>query len=79
MGMIQVIITIWHKTSLYLLKISVRNKLSNLKIILVNPSQNLRTKIYCERKKIHVSVGAQQLYWICDSIQCSQLAYAGIP
>jgi predicted secreted protein len=58
MSMIQVIIIIWHKISFYLLNMSVRNKLRNSKMILVNPSQNLYIKIYCDIKQTHVSVGA---------------------
>ena len=79
MGMAPIIIIISHKISFYLLKISVRNKLRNSKMMLVNQSQNLRTEIYCDIKQKHVSVAAYGPYYICNSIKCSQLAYADIP
>jgi hypothetical protein len=70
MGVTQVTIIISHKISFYLLKMSVRNKLHNSKMTVVNQSQNLCTKIYCDVKQKHVSVGAYGPHCLCNSIRC---------
>jgi hypothetical protein len=77
MDMAQVMFITSQKISFYLLKISVRNKLRNYKMMLVN--QSFMSFIYCDIEQQHVSVGAYGPYCLFNSIKCSQLAYAGIP